>query len=145
MKALNHPRSHGVIKAASLPPRELLWRDGRFWMNRIAKSKFVIASAWLIRLNWRRNDLSADLDSNGYINDYELHDLFKEANLPLPGYKVREIIQKLMIEGDKDKDNRISFDEFVSVSNFGRFQNTVCAYGEILSPWNNSNYLWADV
>ncbi|MCI4379781.1 hypothetical protein PGIGA_G00232330 [Pangasianodon gigas] len=56
-----------------------------------------------------------DLDSNGYINDYELHDLFKEANLPLPGYKVREIIQKLMTEGDKDKDNKISFDEFVSI------------------------------
>ncbi|KAL6480010.1 hypothetical protein MHYP_G00110430 [Metynnis hypsauchen] len=56
-----------------------------------------------------------DLDSNGYISDYELHDLFKEANLPLPGYKVREIIQKLMTEGDKDKDNRISFDEFVAI------------------------------
>lgn len=62
-----------------------------------------------------------DLDSNGYINDYELHDLFKEANLPLPGYKVREIIQKLMTEGDKDKDNKISFDEFVSVSNLNIF------------------------
>ncbi|KAF5908012.1 plastin-3, partial [Clarias magur] len=56
-----------------------------------------------------------DLDNNGYINDYELHELFKEANLPLPGYKVREIIQKLMTEGDKDKDNKISFDEFVSI------------------------------
>ncbi|KAL7886069.1 hypothetical protein AOLI_G00063640 [Acnodon oligacanthus] len=56
-----------------------------------------------------------DLDNNGYISDYELHDLFKEANLPLPGYKVREIIQKLMTEGDKDKDNRISFDEFVAI------------------------------
>ncbi|GAA6105557.1 plastin-3 [Tachysurus ichikawai] len=56
-----------------------------------------------------------DLDSNGYINDYELHELFKEANLPLPGYKVREIIQKLMTEGDKDKDNKISFSEFVSI------------------------------
>uniref|UniRef100_A0A8B9LJ25 Plastin-3 n=1 Tax=Astyanax mexicanus TaxID=7994 RepID=A0A8B9LJ25_ASTMX len=50
--------------------------------------------------------------------DFELHDLFKEANLPLPGYKVREIIQKLMTEGDKDKDNRISFNEFLSVSHF---------------------------
>uniref|UniRef100_A0A4W4EX68 Plastin-3 n=1 Tax=Electrophorus electricus TaxID=8005 RepID=A0A4W4EX68_ELEEL len=59
--------------------------------------------------------LCTDLDNNGYISDYELHDLFKEANLPLPGYKVREIIQKLMVEGDKDKDNRISFDEFVSI------------------------------
>ncbi|XP_076878912.1 plastin-3 [Brachyhypopomus gauderio] len=56
-----------------------------------------------------------DVDHNGYISDYELHDLFKEANLPLPGYKVREIIQKLMTEGDKDKDNRISFDEFLSI------------------------------
>uniref|UniRef100_A0A4W5LQI6 Plastin-3 n=1 Tax=Hucho hucho TaxID=62062 RepID=A0A4W5LQI6_9TELE len=51
-----------------------------------------------------------DLDGNGSICDYELHDLFKEANLPLPGYKVREIIQKL----DRNKDNEISFDEFVS-------------------------------
>ncbi|XP_055034177.2 plastin-3 isoform X2 [Misgurnus anguillicaudatus] len=56
-----------------------------------------------------------DLNGNGFISDYELHDLFKEANLPLPGYKVREIIQKLMEDGDKDKDNRISFDEFVSI------------------------------
>uniref|UniRef100_A0A8C2HNE2 Plastin-3 n=1 Tax=Cyprinus carpio TaxID=7962 RepID=A0A8C2HNE2_CYPCA len=55
------------------------------------------------------------LNGNGFICDYELHDLFKEANLPLPGYKVREIIQKLMEEGDKDKDNKISFDEFVSI------------------------------
>ncbi|XP_052005806.1 plastin-3 [Xyrauchen texanus] len=56
-----------------------------------------------------------DLNGNGFISDYELHDLFKEANLPLPGYKVREIIQKLMEDGDKDKDNKISFDEFVSI------------------------------
>ncbi|XP_073399562.1 plastin-3 isoform X1 [Dendrobates tinctorius] len=54
-----------------------------------------------------------DLDSNGYISDYELQDLFKEANLPLPGYKVREIVQKLMTEGDKNKDGKIGFEEFV--------------------------------
>lgn len=54
-----------------------------------------------------------DMDSNGYISDFELHDLFKEANLPLPGYKVREIIQKLMNEGDKNKDGKICFEEFV--------------------------------
>lgn len=54
-----------------------------------------------------------DMDSNGYISDFELHDLFKEANLPLPGYKVREIIQKLMSEGDKNKDGKICFEEFV--------------------------------
>ncbi|XP_061090284.1 plastin-3 isoform X2 [Conger conger] len=56
-----------------------------------------------------------DLNSNGFISDCELQDLFKEANLPLPGYKVREIVQKLMKEGDRDKDNRISFEEFVSI------------------------------
>lgn len=54
---------------------------------------------------------SADLDSNGFVCDYELHELFKKANAPLPGYKVREIIQKL----DRNADNKISFDEFVSV------------------------------
>lgn len=59
---------------------------------------------------------SSDLNSNGFICDYELHELFKEANLPLPGYKVREIIQKLMIDGDKNKDGKISFEEFVYVS-----------------------------
>ncbi|KAM9216803.1 LOW QUALITY PROTEIN: plastin-3-like [Dugong dugon] len=30
-----------------------------------------------------------DLDSNGFICDYELHELFKEANMPLLGYKVK--------------------------------------------------------
>ncbi|XP_053574713.1 plastin-3 [Bombina bombina] len=54
-----------------------------------------------------------DLDCSGYISDYELHDLFKEANLQLPGYKVREIIQKLMADGDKNKDGKIAFEEFV--------------------------------
>lgn len=52
-----------------------------------------------------------DLDKNGYIVDYELHELLKEAGRPLPGYKVREIILKL----DRNKDNRISFDEFLSI------------------------------
>uniref|UniRef100_A0A672VDX4 Plastin-3 n=1 Tax=Strigops habroptila TaxID=2489341 RepID=A0A672VDX4_STRHB len=55
------------------------------------------------------------LNSNGFICDYELHELFKEANLPLPGYKVREIIQKLMIDSDKNKDGKISFEEFVYI------------------------------
>uniref|UniRef100_A0A803STN2 Plastin-3 n=1 Tax=Anolis carolinensis TaxID=28377 RepID=A0A803STN2_ANOCA len=58
---------------------------------------------------------NAYLNSNGFICNYELHELFKEANLPLPGYKVREIIQKLMIDGDKNKDGKISFEEFVYI------------------------------
>lgn len=56
-----------------------------------------------------------DLNSNGFICDYELHELFKEANMPLPGYKVREIIQKLMLDGDRNKDGKISFNEFVYI------------------------------
>lgn len=56
-----------------------------------------------------------DLDNNGFISDYELHSLFKEANLPLPGYKVREIIQRLMADGDKNKDGKIGFEEFVYI------------------------------
>ncbi|XP_027622848.1 plastin-3 [Tupaia chinensis] len=56
-----------------------------------------------------------NLNSNGFICDYELHELFKEANMPLPGYKVREIIQKLMLDGDRNKDGKISFDEFVYI------------------------------
>lgn len=56
-----------------------------------------------------------DLNSNGYICDYELHELFREANLPLPGYKVREILQKIMTEGDMNKDGKISFEEFIYI------------------------------
>nr|XP_034340761.1 LOW QUALITY PROTEIN: plastin-3 [Arvicanthis niloticus] len=56
-----------------------------------------------------------DLNSNGFICDYELHELFKEANMPLPGYKVREIIQKLMLDADRNKDGKISFNEFVYI------------------------------
>ncbi|XP_073436364.1 plastin-2 [Dendrobates tinctorius] len=56
-----------------------------------------------------------DTDGNGYISPNELNDLFKAANLPLPGYKLREIIQSLMDTGDKNRDGKISFDEFISV------------------------------
>lgn len=52
-----------------------------------------------------------DLDNDGQINDYELHELLKDAGHSLPGYMVREIIQKL----DRNKDNVISFEEFLSI------------------------------
>uniref|UniRef100_A0A8C7YCT1 Calponin-homology (CH) domain-containing protein n=1 Tax=Oryzias sinensis TaxID=183150 RepID=A0A8C7YCT1_9TELE len=42
---------------------------------------------------------------------YELGDLFREVGCPLPGYQIRELLQKL----DCDKDSRISFDEFTTV------------------------------
>ncbi|XP_040907123.1 plastin-3 [Toxotes jaculatrix] len=52
-----------------------------------------------------------DLDGDGYICDFELNELLKEAGHALPGYMVREIIQKL----DRNKDNKISFEEFLSI------------------------------
>ncbi|XP_029472920.1 plastin-1 isoform X2 [Rhinatrema bivittatum] len=56
-----------------------------------------------------------DIDNSGYVSDYELHDLFKEANIPLPGYKVREIVEKFLTVADSNKDGKINFEEFVSV------------------------------
>ncbi|KFP23750.1 Plastin-1, partial [Colius striatus] len=56
-----------------------------------------------------------DIDNSGYVSDYELQDLFKEASLPLPGYKVREIVEKIIVVTDTNKDGRINFEEFVSI------------------------------
>ncbi|XP_050164064.1 plastin-1 isoform X1 [Myiozetetes cayanensis] len=56
-----------------------------------------------------------DIDNSGYVSDYELQDLFKEASLPLPGYKVREIVEKIILVTDSNKDGRINFEEFVSI------------------------------
>ncbi|KFP69610.1 PREDICTED: plastin-1 [Acanthisitta chloris] len=56
-----------------------------------------------------------DIDNSGYVSDYELQDLFKEASLPLPGYKVREIVEKIIVVTDSNKDGRITFEEFVSI------------------------------
>ncbi|KYO33911.1 plastin-1 [Alligator mississippiensis] len=57
-----------------------------------------------------------DIDCSGYVSDYELQDLFKEASLPLPGYKVREIIEKILFVTDSNKDGKIDFEEFVSIT-----------------------------
>uniref|UniRef100_A0AAY4DAL6 Fimbrin n=2 Tax=Denticeps clupeoides TaxID=299321 RepID=A0AAY4DAL6_9TELE len=56
-----------------------------------------------------------DVDSNGHISTDELNDLFKAANLPLPGYRVREIVEELSSTMDLNKDGKITFDEFVNV------------------------------
>lgn len=53
-----------------------------------------------------------DLDKNGFISDNELGELLTQSGHPQPGYMIREILQKL----DRDKDNKISFEEFLSVS-----------------------------
>ncbi|KAI2647988.1 Plastin-2 [Labeo rohita] len=56
-----------------------------------------------------------DVDGNGHISTDELNKLFKEANLPLPGYRVREIIQELSRTMDLNQDGKITFDEFAKV------------------------------
>uniref|UniRef100_A0A8C5GLX6 Plastin-3 n=1 Tax=Gouania willdenowi TaxID=441366 RepID=A0A8C5GLX6_GOUWI len=53
----------------------------------------------------------ADVDGNGHICPSELGNLFKQCGLPIPGYEMRQIIQAL----DKNKDERISFQEFTAV------------------------------
>lgn len=59
--------------------------------------------------------MSSDIDNSGYVSDFELQELFREASYSLPGYKVREIMETF-IAGDTNKDEKISFEEFVSVS-----------------------------
>ncbi|XP_066562519.1 plastin-2 [Amia ocellicauda] len=56
-----------------------------------------------------------DVDGNGFISANELTDVFKAANLQLPGYKIRELTQNLMCTGDLNKDGKISFDEFTNM------------------------------
>uniref|UniRef100_A0AAR2IMZ1 Plastin 1 n=1 Tax=Pygocentrus nattereri TaxID=42514 RepID=A0AAR2IMZ1_PYGNA len=56
----------------------------------------------------------ADIDNSGYVSDFELQELFREASFSLPGYKVREIAEKF-IAGDTNKDEKISFEEFVAI------------------------------
>ncbi|KAI4892132.1 hypothetical protein NFI96_029302 [Prochilodus magdalenae] len=54
-----------------------------------------------------------DIDNSGYVSDFELQELFREASFSLPGYKVREIAEKF-ITADTNKDEKISFEEFVA-------------------------------
>uniref|UniRef100_A0A4W6FYR6 Plastin-3 n=1 Tax=Lates calcarifer TaxID=8187 RepID=A0A4W6FYR6_LATCA len=54
---------------------------------------------------------SLDLDGNGYITASELGALFREVRCPMAGYQIRELLEKL----DRDKDSRISLEEFTSI------------------------------
>ncbi|CAN9502447.1 unnamed protein product [Ophioblennius macclurei] len=55
-----------------------------------------------------------DIDKSGYVSDFELQELFREASYSLPGYKVRQIIETFL-SGDANKDEKISFEEFVTI------------------------------
>ncbi|CAJ1064216.1 LOW QUALITY PROTEIN: plastin-3-like [Xyrichtys novacula] len=52
-----------------------------------------------------------DMDGDGFICEHELNDLLKDMGYPLPGYVVRDIIQKL----DQNQDKKISREEFESI------------------------------
>lgn len=74
--------------------------------------------------------MCSDIDNSGYVSDFELQELFKEASLSVPGYKVREIIETF-IAGDTNKDEKISFEEFVSVSHVRLF----CGGKFVMQDW----------
>ncbi|XP_034453358.1 plastin-3-like [Hippoglossus hippoglossus] len=52
-----------------------------------------------------------DVDGNGYICASELGNLFQEVGCSLPGYQIRELLQRL----DRNKDSHISFEEFTAI------------------------------
>ncbi|KAK7895601.1 hypothetical protein WMY93_020926 [Mugilogobius chulae] len=54
---------------------------------------------------------NVDVDGNGYVTASEIGHLFQELGKPMPGYKIRELLESL----DRDKDSRISLDEFTEM------------------------------
>lgn len=56
---------------------------------------------------------SLDVDGNGYICASELGELFSAVGCPLPGYQIRELLQKL----DRNNDSKIDVEEFTAVGN----------------------------
>uniref|UniRef100_A0A8B9GLS8 Plastin-1 n=1 Tax=Amazona collaria TaxID=241587 RepID=A0A8B9GLS8_9PSIT len=76
------------------------------------KKKYLSPKAVFLMLLFLTVAIFASLH-NGFVSDYELQDLFKEASLPLPGYKVREIVEKIIAVTDTNKDGRIDFQEFI--------------------------------
>lgn len=79
--------------------------------------------------------ICADIDNSGFVSDFELQELFREASLSMPGYRVREIIETF-IAGDTNKDEKISFEEFVSV----RLKNPSHNYDKCTLALIRSNY-----
>ncbi|KAK5897484.1 hypothetical protein CesoFtcFv8_010543 [Champsocephalus esox] len=64
-----------------------------------------------------------DVDGNGYICASELGELFREVGSSLPGYQIRELLQKL----DRDNDSRINLEEFTAI--FGDLKDDRMAMG----------------
>lgn len=54
-----------------------------------------------------------DADGNGYITATELGSLFREVGCPVPGYQLRQLLEKL----DINHDSKIELSEFEAVGN----------------------------
>lgn len=54
---------------------------------------------------------NVDVDGNGYITANEIGSLFQELGKPMPGFKIRQLLEGL----DRDRDSRISLDEFTEL------------------------------
>ncbi|XP_058470224.1 plastin-2 isoform X2 [Solea solea] len=54
--------------------------------------------------------MKIDINNDGFISKDELNELFRAANLPLPGYKVREIVQDLTCSS-----HTLTFDQFTQI------------------------------
>eukprot|EP00730_Choanoeca_flexa_P006922 TRINITY_DN12249_c0_g5_i3.p1 TRINITY_DN12249_c0_g5~~TRINITY_DN12249_c0_g5_i3.p1 ORF type:complete len:632 (+),score=222.38 TRINITY_DN12249_c0_g5_i3:93-1988(+) len=57
-----------------------------------------------------------DKDGNGHVTAEELSELFKAIGEPVPGYRLRQMIDEV----DSDKSGTIEFDEFVNMVKKGR-------------------------
>lgn len=51
------------------------------------------------------------MNNRGFISKDELTELFRAANLPLPGYRIREIVQEMTKTSE-----HLSFQQFTEVS-----------------------------
>ena len=94
--------------------------EGDLWEHWWVKSHLICDYIWLCygcpspSYSTRPDVLfcvPVDLDGNGYICDDELGELLRGAGHPVPGYKLRIMIQSL----DRNDDGRISFEEFLAV------------------------------
>lgn len=62
-----------------------------------------------------------DMDKDGYISNGELFQVLKMmVGNNLKDTQLQQIVDKTIINADKDGDGRISFEEFCAVSNFKR-------------------------
>ncbi|MEQ2159523.1 hypothetical protein GOODEAATRI_023912, partial [Goodea atripinnis] len=70
------------------------------------------------------------IDKSGYVSDFELQELFREASLHLPGYKVREIIETFIYQELKSKEFSETFKKVLTrkdgIYSFGGTSGVSC-------------------